>query len=177
VSIAAGEGRGALLLAPTGKASDGLQSARRYTNLLAPPAPLQVQDRYVEEGLHLKTRRGEAVRSKSDFIVADVLHTLGIAYEYERELRGTNGQRRWPDFAVEDQASGTVVYWEHLGLLDGPAYRERWERKLAWYRSMGVAPFDEGGGPSGTLVTTRDTIGGAIDSAAIERLARQVFGL
>jgi hypothetical protein len=153
------------------------ETARRVTNLLAAPDPRRVDDRFLEEGLIHRTRRGDLVRSKSEVIVADVLHSLGIAYEYERELKGPDGERRWPDFTVDDQASGHVVYWEHLGLLDQPTYRARWDRKLAWYRSIGVMPFEEGEGPNGRLVTSQDRPGGAIDSGEIASLARRVFGL
>jgi hypothetical protein len=64
-----------------------------------------------------------------------------------------------------------------LGLLHDPAYCVRWERKLAWYRSQGVLPFDEGGGPAGTLVVTRDDERGAIHSDEIEALIGKVFGV
>lgn len=151
------------------------ETARRMTNLLAPPAPVSLDDRFLEEGLIHRTRRGEAVRSKSEVVIADLLFSLKIDYEYEKELVGFDGSRRWPDFTIDDPESGTRVYWEHLGMLDDPRYRDRWERKLAWYRSSGIAPEEEDGGPAGTLVCSRDDERGGIDSAEIERIAKRVL--
>lgn len=83
---------------------------------------------------------------------------------------------RYPDFTIEDAESGLRVYWEHLGMLHDPAYRDRWERKLAWYWEQGILPWEEGGGPNGALVITRDDERGGVDSAEFERIVREVLG-
>jgi hypothetical protein len=36
-----------------------------------------------------------------------------------------------PDFTLRWQ--GEDWYWEHVGMLDDPGYRARWEWKKAWY--------------------------------------------
>lgn len=36
-----------------------------------------------------------------------------------------------PDFTVN--VNGKTYYWEHVGMLDKPKYKERWEQKVAWY--------------------------------------------
>jgi hypothetical protein len=57
-----------------------------------------------------------------------------------------------------------------------PAYRRRWQQKLAWYREQGILPWEEGGGPNGTLVVTQDDERGGINAREIERLVGQVLG-
>ncbi len=115
------------------------------------------------EGLIHRTKKGIAVRSKSEVIVADTLEGLGISYEYEKPLSTPDDPRnfRLPDFTVGYQ--GDVFYWEHLGMLNVPAYRDAWEKKLAWYRMMGF--FDQ-------LITSQDAPNGGIDAGEIQRLAR-----
>jgi hypothetical protein len=117
------------------------------------------------------------VRSKSEVVIADLLYSLKVDYRYEREFIAPDGSKRLPDFTIDDPASGLRVFWEHLGMLDRQSYREKWEQKLAWYRSHGVLPTEEGGGPEGTLVTSRDDSRGGIDSGEIERLARTALGI
>jgi hypothetical protein len=75
---------------------------------------------------------------------------------------------------MEDPASGETIIWEHLGMLSVPSYAESWKRKLAWYAEQGVLP---GGGPNGTLVTSEDAPGGALDSRALDEQIRRVFSL
>ncbi len=153
------------------------ETARRLTNLFAAPTLVKVADTFLENKLIHRTRRGEAVRSKSEVIIADLLYSKGLDYSYELPLIGTNEELRYPDFTIEDAESGVKVYWEHLGMLHDPEYRARWEQKLSWYRSQGILRREEGGGAAGMLVVTRDDEKGAISSAHLERIVREVFGL
>ena len=125
----------------------------------------------------VRTCRGEAVRSKSEVIIANLLNDNGLDYRYEEPLTGSDGVVRYPDFTIDDAATGLKVYWEHLGMLGDPTYRTRWERKLAWYRTQGILPRAEGEGPAGTLVITSDDEQGGIDAAQLEQVVREVFGL
>ncbi len=154
--------------------------AARMTNLFADPRPVEVvtekRSRFLEEGLIHRTRRGDLVRSKSEVILANLLFDCGVRdYQYERELQGKDGSRRYPDFTIDDAGSGLLVYWEHLGLLSDSGYRERWDKKRAWYRKQGILPHEEGGGPEGRLVWTEDDPNGGIDCARIEKLIREVL--
>jgi hypothetical protein len=153
------------------------ETARRLTNLFEAPAPVEVQERFLEDRLIHRTRRGEAVRSKSEVIIADLLHSLGVEYQYEKEFIAPDGSKRLPDFTIDDPAAGLRVFWEHLGMLDRPSYRQKWQDKLAWYRAHDVLPFAEGGGGNGMLVTSEDSPRTGIDSQAIERLAKSALGL
>jgi len=151
------------------------ETARRLTNLFRAPEPVALRDRFLEEGLIHRTRRGESVRSKSEVIIADLLYSKGLDYLYERPLQGKDGSVRFPDFIIEDVESGITVYWEHLGMMADPYYRHRWEQKQRWYRDQGIVVWEKGGGPNGTLVTSQDSDRGGIDSGAIERLIDEVF--
>ncbi|MBE0702510.1 MAG: ATP-binding domain-containing protein, partial [Afipia sp.] len=155
--------------------SEHSETARRLTNLFSDPKPVEYVGAFLEEGLIHRTTRGELVRSKSEVIIANLLHGLGITYAYEQPFTGQDGSVRYPDFTIEDAETGRRVFLEHLGLLSEPAYRRRWLAKLDWFRSQGVLPEDEGEGDEGILVTTTEENG--IDSAGIEQKLRALLGL
>ena len=69
-----------------------------------------------------------------------------------------------------------TFYWEHLGLLDDPAYQARWERKRAEYLEpdTGIKHWQEADDSAHILVETRDQLGGGIDSNEIARLIDEV---
>ena len=123
----------------------------------------EVKRPHLETLIH-RTRKGIAVRSKSEVIVADVLDTLGISYSYEAPLYSRSNPRdfRLPDFTVSFE--GDIYYWEHLGMLSVPSYREAWERKRKWYENNGYADH---------LITSEDGLDGSIDASGIERIARE----
>jgi hypothetical protein len=85
------------------------------------------------------------------------------------------GRVRYPDFTIADHARGVTYYWEHLGLLDDPGYRTRWERKRAEYFAAGIQSHEQGGGPEGTLIETRDDSRGGLDAAAIAEVIDKVI--
>lgn len=152
------------------------ETAARITNLFARPKPVLVTHHVLEDRLIHRTRRGEAVRSKGEVIVADLLLSKGIDnYMYEQPLRGRDGAVRYPDFTIELAESGKTFYWEHLGMLLDPLYQARWERKLAWYREQGILPYQEGEGARGILIITQDDARKGIDSGELERLIDQVI--
>jgi UvrD-like helicase C-terminal domain len=151
------------------------ETAARITNLFTAPSPVEVDGRYLEAGLIHRTRKGHAVRSKSEVIIADLLYSKHIDYQYEQPLSMPDGSGRLPDFTITDDTTGTTYYWEHLGMLQRPSYRRQWQAKLAWYKSHGILPHDEGGGPDGVLITTQDGDDGSISSAQIEALVDKIL--
>ena len=157
------------------------ETASRLTNLFIPPSPVQIKtqggrtQKFLEDRLIHRTTRGELVRSKSEVIIADRLHDKGINYLYEEPLE-IDGVVKLPDFTIEDDDTGEVYYWEHLGMLSLPAYRQAWEKKLRWYEEHGILPEERGGGQNGTLIVTEDSLAGGIDSGAISRLIDELFG-
>jgi exodeoxyribonuclease V alpha subunit len=74
-----------------------------------------------------------------------------------------------------------VYYWEHLGMLGVPAYREGWDAKRRWYeQTMGFPVVGDGApgnevkpGTSPIVITSRDGDNGGIDEQRIEQLARK----
>lgn len=153
--------------------------ARRMTNLFADPMPREVSVgttlRFLEEGLIHRTERGDLVRSKSELVIGDKLHSRRIDYAYEQPLVLGNGRIRYPDFTIADHARGVTFYWEHLGMLDDPGYRSRWNRKRAEYISADIIPWSEGTGSNGTLIETRDESGGGLDATKIAKLIDEVI--
>ena len=124
------------------------ETARRSTNLFA--VGIRVEEPSTESGgpfsrdryaAHLiyRTSRGEMVRSKSELLIAEKLHTLGINYQYERIVEGTTRPGRLrPDFSFVDDA-GNLIIWEHLGRMDRADYRDGWDWKREWYAQNGYA--------------------------------------
>lgn len=149
-------------------------TATRLTNLFGPPRPVKVGDIFLEERLIHRTVRGDAVRSKSEVIIANMLHAAKVDYHYEQPLE-LGGVVKYPDFTIEDDDAGATYYWEHCGMLHDAAYRRRWEEKQTWYRENDILPHEEGGGSKGTLIVTRDQIDGGIDSAQISGLIDKIF--
>ena len=151
-------------------------TACRLTNLFHPPKPIEFKGHFLEERLIHNTARGELVRSKSEVIIANLLHDNKIDYEYEQELIiNSVPQDKFPDFTIEDDDTGVKYVWEHLGMLSDHAYKRRWQEKKQWYRDNGILPHKEGGGVNGTLIISRDDPRGGIDSLYIKKLIEEVF--
>ena len=151
------------------------ETAGRLTNLFSPPNPVPVGEKFLEDDLIHRTARGEAVRSKSEVVIANLLHAKGVDYRYEEALE-IEGAVKYPDFTIEDDDTGEVYYWEHLGMLSNMGYRRRWEEKKEWFRRRGILPMSEGGGPEGTLIITRDSDKGGIDSEEVAKIVSDLFG-
>ena len=154
--------------------------AKRMTNLFKVSRPIEVAFNntrvFLDKNLIYKTERGELVRSKSEWIIADKLHAAGIDYQYELPLR-LDGFVRYPDFTINDDDSGQNWYWEHNGMLSNDNYRMRWERKLEAYRREGILPLEEGGGINGTLLITEERSGVNLDADKISLLINTINGL
>jgi len=122
--------------------------------------------------VHL-THRGEFVRRKSEAIIANTLYGRGINYRYEQPLSLLDGQTLYPDFTVI--TGGRKFYWEHLMALAKPEYRERCQFLRAKYRSAGIMPWQEGGGPNGILIETQDKPAGGLHIGMIDVLIKELL--
>lgn len=91
---------------------------------------LYVQNWYSSEK-KLATLSEYLVRSKSEVIIANMLQTEEIPFEYEVPLYAPDGTMYLPDFTVTFK--GETYYWEHVGMLDKPSYKAHWEKKKKWY--------------------------------------------
>jgi len=155
---------------------------RRMTNLFEPSGPVAFKVRnkstFLDKGLIYLTGNGELVRSKSEWIIADMLKAAGIKYQYEQPLI-LDGIERFPDFTIRDEDAGTVWYWEHNGMLSDDEYRKRWERKKAAYRKEGILPLplpEEDDKRVGTLLVTEECEGKELDRTIIEANIRLILG-
>lgn len=153
----------------------------RFTNLFYEnpsmrAAPIEVNGKWMDERHIHRSRRGTSVQSKSEVIIDDALFAHDVVAGYEIPFHSTDGrQYRLPDFTIEDAAIGRTILWEHCGMIFDDGYRERWEKKLRWYRENGVLPIEEGGGERATLVVTYDDEKGGINGQVIDALIERLF--
>lgn len=76
------------------------------------------------------------VRSKIEYIIAKALDENGVKFEYE-PTDFIQEYHILPDFKLK--VNNKVYYWEHLGRLDDPTYKERWYKKFEIYKRIGIA--------------------------------------
>ncbi len=122
-----------------------LLSARRpenaQTNLInsslfdghfrAVPDELINRKGWYEEGRIHEALSGDMVRSKSELVIANLLHERDVPFAYEALLRAGDGTMYLPDFTITWQ--GETWFWEHWGMMSSDAYQRHRERKAAWY--------------------------------------------
>jgi len=93
-----------------------------------PKVNIEDKGDYRSDGRVFQTNNGELVRSKSEMLIANEFHRLGILYEYE--LPDDNIQNALPDFILPEYDN---VIIEHLGLMTDAEYRKRWNEKAKQY--------------------------------------------
>lgn len=95
------------------------------------PDELLAFGEWYEEGKIHRALSEHLVRSKSELVIANLLHERGVPFRYEEPLFAPDGTFYLPDFTI--QAAGKIWYWEHWGRLDSEAYRNHAETKREWY--------------------------------------------
>jgi exodeoxyribonuclease V alpha subunit len=95
------------------------------------PDQLLTPGDWYEEGKIHEALSGHMVRSKSELVIANLLHERGVPFRYEKPLFAPDGTFYLPDFTV--QAGGETWYWEHWGRLDLESYRNHVDAKRDWY--------------------------------------------
>jgi hypothetical protein len=138
--------------------SEASETARRNTHLFKTQIRESRSDIPFVQNLIHRTKNGIYVRSKSEVIIANLLHDEAIKFEYERRFDTETGWRL-PDFSIPT-SSDELIILEHLGMLHKPSYKEEWEKKKEFYGKNGYTLNDN------LFVTTEDE-NGAIDSEAI----------
>lgn len=98
-----------------------------------PPELLQLGDWY-EEGKIYHTLTEFMVRSKSEVIIANMLHERDIQFRYELPLFAEDGTFYLPDFTLNWR--GEHWYWEHWGRMDLEKYRRHKAAKCRWYEKF-----------------------------------------
>jgi len=150
------------------------ETSKRITNLFFEPDLLKIDNDFYEKNLIHRTIKGIFMRSKSEVVIGNILEDNNIEYSYEKKLVGSDGAERYPDFTIEDEDSGEVYYWEHVGMLGTESYRKKWEKKKKWYKEQDILPFEEGGGKKGYLIVTSDGADGGLDSGKIAELVKKL---
>ena len=121
---------------------------------------------YPEQLTH-KTGCGISVRSKSEAIIAILLHTHKVPFRYECGLM-LNGITIYPDFTIRHPHTGQYFYWEHFGMMDHPSYCQNVLSKLQLYTSNDIYPSIQ-------LITTYETKEHPLDSTYVETLINHYF--
>ena len=92
------------------------------------------------------TSFGLYVRSKNELLIAEALYAVGLVFWYERRLEIVvcdDGKYYteiiFPDFTIM-LPDGTLIYWEHFGMMENPKYQEDNYRRLQKYLSNGIYP-------------------------------------
>lgn len=141
--------------------------AKRLTCLFKMPSIAEIDNVYFEKSLIHMTLKGHLVRSKSEVIIANMLYSAGIEYEYEKELKWDDGSRLLPDFTIEDVEHDVCFYWEHCGMLGDYGYRKRWEEKESIYAEHGIYKDDN-------LLVSKDSLNGAINSKELKEIIERI---
>lgn len=83
------------------------------------------------------TEKGEAVRSKSEKILADLFFRRNIPYIYEPMLEIGKGKIIYPDFLLLHVKQRKTYIYEHFGMMDYPEYVKNTLEKLRLYSENG----------------------------------------
>ena len=86
------------------------------------------------------------VRSKGEQDIAIMLLIYGIPFSYEKPLTLFVDDRDvtiYPDFTILDVANRREIYWEHMGMMDIPKYRESSLWKIKWFQLNGYAQGED----------------------------------
>ncbi len=124
---------------------------------------------YLPEEKLFSTKRGEKVRSKSEAMIADTYFDMGIPYKYDYPVEVGNGKKKYVDFAVLDVRNKRVIYHEHLGRMDDPAYVCKNMTKLNEYRRIGIFTGKN-------LILTTEIDGCPLDMASFRKNTAELFG-
>lgn len=152
-------------------------TARRFTDLYFLPDIKQIETRFYDSKYINISERGEPMISKNEVIIANLLNKYKdqIYYSYENKFKfeGT-GISVKPDFTIENQNTGRIFYWEHLGMMTIKKYREEWQRKLESYLTDGfVLHHKAQNSDDKILIITEENPNGGIDSQEFDRLIRR----
>ena len=122
------------------------------------------QNNYRTEDLIQSSSFGMKFRTKSEALIAELLHSAGVPFTYEAKLVLVDefGEKHYykPDFTFI-LPDGRRIIWEHFGRMDLPEYRQKNFKKLAIYHYNNIYP------PKNLIITMESKDGG-IDVDAIQ---------
>ncbi|MCI7323593.1 MAG: hypothetical protein MR508_09930 [Lachnospiraceae bacterium] len=101
-----------------------------------------------QENLKYETEKGEMVRSKSEVIIANILHQHRkyLLYKYERPLEVSIAGKKQiihPDFTILNLRTGKLMYWEHAGRMDDVRYVNDFVQKMNVYAENNLFPGED----------------------------------
>lgn len=109
------------------------------------------------------TLKKEAVRSKSEHIIANLLCQKNVPYHYEFPLKLKNGGILHPDFYCLNRRTRQVFYWEHFGMMTNRDYANDFVQRLSQYSQNNIFP-----GKNLLITTESDTH--PLNTRDVERL-------
>lgn len=92
------------------------------------------------ENLEYITAGGTIVRSKSEWIIASMLETMGIPYRYDVQIK-CGKQIYYADFVIK-RSDGTLLIWEHFGRTYDKVYMAKNKVRIEDYIQLGYRPWD-----------------------------------
>lgn len=113
-----------------------------------------------------RTDRGDFVRSKSEWIIANKLLKLKIPYRYEAQLILPDGGIIHPDFTVLNIRKRKEYYFEHLGMMDNPDYAEHALDRITRYERNGIFPGQQ-------LILSHESSNRPLDPVLVENIIKQ----
>ncbi len=125
------------------------------------PHPASKSTMFLKGTIH-RTQGGVLVRSKSELVIAEMLESIKIPYQYEEEIH-YGGYQFCPDFTVVRPRDGKVIFWEHFGMTYDREYLKKMDLKLDRYRNMEIRPWDN-------LMISYDKEDGSLDVGLIRAL-------
>lgn len=112
------------------------------------------------------TENGEAVRSKSEKILADKFKMMDIPYHYEKPLMLKGYGTVYPGFTVLNKRTRKEYCWEHFGMMDNPEYAKKAVKKIETMTRNG---FYQGK----NLILTYETSAHLLNMKVVELLIRE----
>ena len=98
------------------------------------------------KGLKHRTSFDLMVRSKNEMLIAEGVYASGLEFRYEKRLElvtencdGYNTNPLYPDFTIRLK-DGSLMYWEHLGMMDKPEYQKDNYERMKMYLANGIYP-------------------------------------
>jgi len=123
---------------------------------------------YHPEELRHTTSFGLKVRSKSEMMIAELLHGLKIPFHYDAAIRiidmNHNEKFKYVDFLIKLPQGGFIV-WEHMGMFTMEDYRENQFVKLTEYFFNDIYMGKN-------LIITMDGPNGEFDNLEVERIIK-----
>ena len=123
---------------------------------------------FAEDAPEYYTAEGIRVRSKTEWIIAEMLTKNNIPFCYEKPLILSDGTKIHPDFTLLRIQDRKTLYWEHLGMMDDPGYCERALERIDKCILSGIVPGQN-------LIITHETAAHPVRPRVLETIISRYF--